>query len=589
MTVPITGSVKDVTGVEDNDTPWSFASVIRFAEDGSVITEKPREVRAVSGNLKVNLVPGYAIVTYGKHVWQVTVPETPTTLKALIEAGVAYPPDTAQELLTAAVAEIAPALVADELQAQTADAVDADLASRSIGFVDEGSGTGHFTVGGVPVSGTLVPPAATWSGLVARPNLEEVSGEWRFDDPLKVTNPDTGLRVSTFFGLQAGVGEAVTPFWQNSLIDGSTIDPAKITTAHSEYVAHAVMATFKGGFSNLHPTRVGSVSSGSTALTVASDYPAWVVPGCFVHIPGAGSGGSLLRTRITAISGTSVTLSDAASTTVSGVSVMASSVQNPTFLFGTNNFFQTGGAAGDLDTIKNVYGTLMEVHLYTPSVSLDVFKAAQSEAQLEASSSGTVGIVQAHHIRGVLNHGTATITNAYGLYIDKTAPANTTNAWSFYVAGGRSRLIGRTTVAAEAATDVALTVQAALSQSAAVFQVLDVTGGNRVAAIRPSGAFSSSSYLTAFEGVAGHTAIGSQLGYPGIGFGLSNDVRWGMTSAGVTRFITGKSAAVPNSATADRVTAANAGVGGMYWDTTDGKLKVSDGTNWYPITVGAAA
>ena len=105
MTVPITGSVKDVTGVEDNDTPWSFASVIRFAEDGSVITEKPREVRAVSGNLKVNLVPGYAIVTYGKQVWQVTVPETATTLKALIEAGVAFPPDTAQDLLDAAVGQ----------------------------------------------------------------------------------------------------------------------------------------------------------------------------------------------------------------------------------------------------------------------------------------------------------------------------------------------------------------------------------------------------------------------------------------------------------------------------------------------------
>lgn len=107
MTVPITGSVKDVTGVEDNDTPWSFASVIRFAEDGSVITEKPREVRAVSGNLKVNLVPGYAIVTYGKQVWQVTVPETATTLKALIEAGVAFPPDTDQERLIAAVTPIA--------------------------------------------------------------------------------------------------------------------------------------------------------------------------------------------------------------------------------------------------------------------------------------------------------------------------------------------------------------------------------------------------------------------------------------------------------------------------------------------------
>ena len=101
----ITGSVRDVTGVEDNETPWSFASVIRFADDGSVITEKPREVRAVSGTLKVNLVPGYAIVTYGKHVWQVDVPETPTTLKALIEAGVAFPPDASQALLDAAVGQ----------------------------------------------------------------------------------------------------------------------------------------------------------------------------------------------------------------------------------------------------------------------------------------------------------------------------------------------------------------------------------------------------------------------------------------------------------------------------------------------------
>jgi peptidoglycan/xylan/chitin deacetylase (PgdA/CDA1 family) len=135
VTVPITGSVKDVTGVEDNDTPWSFASVIRFAEDGSVITEKPREVRAVSGNLKVNLVPGYAIVTYGKHVWQVTVPETPTTLKALIEAGVAFPPDTSQALLDAAVGQYvethreqfrtrAIPVVSDPLMAQWVDEYD---------------------------------------------------------------------------------------------------------------------------------------------------------------------------------------------------------------------------------------------------------------------------------------------------------------------------------------------------------------------------------------------------------------------------------------------------------------------------------
>jgi hypothetical protein len=165
VTVPITGSVKDVTGVEDNDTPWSFASVIRFADDGSVITEKPREVRAVSGNLKVNLVPGYAIVTYGKHVWQVTVPETATTLKALIEAGVAYPPETSQEALDAAVVNALPPLVADELEAQTADAVAADLTAREMTVTDAGGGAAQFALGGVDLGDPFPLPAATWSGI----------------------------------------------------------------------------------------------------------------------------------------------------------------------------------------------------------------------------------------------------------------------------------------------------------------------------------------------------------------------------------------------------------------------------------------
>ena len=235
MTVPITGSVKDVTGVEDNDTPWSFASVIRFADDGSVITEKPREVRAVSGNLKVNLVPGYAIVTYGKQVWQVTVPETATTLKALIEAGVAFPPDTPQALLDAAVGQYvethreqfrtrAVPVVGDPTMAQWVDeydnpvgdpvpwsqvvsetiaqaaveaeapaAVDADLASRSIGFVDEGSGEGYFTVGGVPVSGTLVPPAAAWPTTVGVPSklAAGVAKDGTTDDRAALASSDT--------------------------------------------------------------------------------------------------------------------------------------------------------------------------------------------------------------------------------------------------------------------------------------------------------------------------------------------------------------------------------------------------------------
>jgi hypothetical protein len=44
-------------------------------------------------------------------------------------------------------------------------ALGAFLASSAIGFVDEGNGEGHFTVAGIPISGTLVPPAAVLSGI----------------------------------------------------------------------------------------------------------------------------------------------------------------------------------------------------------------------------------------------------------------------------------------------------------------------------------------------------------------------------------------------------------------------------------------
>ena len=51
------------------------------------------------------------------------------------------------------------------------ETIDADLDAREIGFVDIGGGEGYFTVGGVQISGTLVPPAATWSGVAGVPTI----------------------------------------------------------------------------------------------------------------------------------------------------------------------------------------------------------------------------------------------------------------------------------------------------------------------------------------------------------------------------------------------------------------------------------
>lgn len=49
------------------------------------------------------------------------------------------------------------------------DAIDADLAARSISFTDDGEGTGHFSVGGVPISGTLEPLVPSWSVVTGKP------------------------------------------------------------------------------------------------------------------------------------------------------------------------------------------------------------------------------------------------------------------------------------------------------------------------------------------------------------------------------------------------------------------------------------
>ena len=151
MTVTITGSVKDVTGVADNETPWLFASVIRFADDGAVITDKIREARAVGGVLKVELEPGYAIVTYGKKIWEVTVPETPTTLKALIEAAVVIPPGTNADMLTA----MFDSYLADNPIADTvADYVDTNVAPQLSAIITP------IVIDEIAADGTVVDAAA---------------------------------------------------------------------------------------------------------------------------------------------------------------------------------------------------------------------------------------------------------------------------------------------------------------------------------------------------------------------------------------------------------------------------------------------
>lgn len=104
MTI-VTQSVRDVTGIADA-TPWYFSStVLREADDDSVVTT--REIRAtpVDGVLTVELEPGPAVVKFNDAVYAVTVPDTDCDLWSLIGTAVIVPPATPAELVAAAVAD----------------------------------------------------------------------------------------------------------------------------------------------------------------------------------------------------------------------------------------------------------------------------------------------------------------------------------------------------------------------------------------------------------------------------------------------------------------------------------------------------
>lgn len=143
--VTVSSLITDVTGRDDNDV-WRFTSVIRSAVDGSVITARVREARPVSGNLSVELEPGFVIVEFGDYRWNVTVPETDANLWDLLEDAVAYPPDTSQEQLASAVGQYV--------------LENADLLVGVDGVQSAGDGIIQFTLRGEPVGDPLVLTAA---------------------------------------------------------------------------------------------------------------------------------------------------------------------------------------------------------------------------------------------------------------------------------------------------------------------------------------------------------------------------------------------------------------------------------------------
>jgi hypothetical protein len=309
-------------------------------------------------------------------------------------------------------------------------------------------------------------------------------------------------------------------------------------------------------------------------------------------VTGAGTGGGLpLKSRIiTILDSTHAKLAAAATTTVQNAEVILTLAADHNFLFAANDFYTTGTAVGAITGIDNLFGRLTELHLQTPDAVLNTIKAASSELAVESSAVGSsIRSAVVHEISSIRNDGGATITTSYGLLIHGAPPANTANSWALYIeGGGKSKFTGPTTLAATAAADVPLIVQLPLGATGEALQMFDYTLSNKRFHVANSGAVGSSSFLTAFEGLGGQTAIGSMTGgFAGIRMG-SAGVEIAQTAPGVASVRgSGKAFGVPSVTSGNRVSAATAGAGALCHDSTLNKVIFSDGAEWKDLATGA--
>lgn len=74
---------------------------------------------------------------------------------------------------------------------------------------------------------------------------------------------------------------------------------------------------------------------------------------------------------------------------------------DPDFIFGHNLFTTTGSSSGALTGIDSAYGTLMELHIYTPSATLSKIFGGSSECAIEATgTSTTIASVMGFYAKG---------------------------------------------------------------------------------------------------------------------------------------------------------------------------------------------
>ena len=213
--VTITGNTIREAGTRKDNRPWGMRSVAYQygGGTGGVVTTGAdwQVLQPVAGILTFTAEAGIAtfLRTPDNHEYLVRIPEEDAGLWDVIEAGIAFPPNTAQDRLDAAVAQYVETnrsdfrtravlitegedagkaqwvdesdvptgdpvewsqVVSEDIAsiaaaAAAADAINTDLAARNFTWEDAGGGEGYPALGGVPLGDAVPWPATTVSGI----------------------------------------------------------------------------------------------------------------------------------------------------------------------------------------------------------------------------------------------------------------------------------------------------------------------------------------------------------------------------------------------------------------------------------------
>ena len=159
------------------------------------------------------------------------------------------------------------------LTAIAPDVIDANLDARSIGFVDLGGGEGYFTIEGVQLSGTLVPPGSLYSSMAGRPSFaaDSVARNGSTDDQAALAAADDAALAMD--GIPLMLRDGVHWVASNLTIDSPVwFLPGAIIKPDD-----GVTVTLAGGIVNAPMSQIFDASAGGKVVVANLEavYPQW--------------------------------------------------------------------------------------------------------------------------------------------------------------------------------------------------------------------------------------------------------------------------------------------------------------------------